>query len=64
MSDTCEDDLIEPLLDKTAGDWNENDIEFGQLLFEISLQCLEDKKKRPTMVEVSNEMVKLIQKCS
>lgn len=64
MNDICEDDNIKPLLDKCAGDWYENGIDFGQSLYEIAMKCLEDKKKRPIMAEVCKYLEDIIRKCN
>ncbi|CAH0554860.1 unnamed protein product [Brassicogethes aeneus] len=50
------------LLDKTAGSWSVNNFSFAEDLFKIALKCLEDKKKRPSMVEVTESLSDLLEK--
>ncbi|KAJ8917745.1 hypothetical protein NQ315_005196 [Exocentrus adspersus] len=61
VEDTCENDIT-PLLDETVGCWKEGDINFAAELFSISRQCLQEKKKRPNMVEVCTQLKELLNK--
>lgn len=51
VEDMCEES-IDPILDKSVGLWEENSINFAKDLYSLTLKCLDDKKKRPVMVEV------------
>ncbi|XP_060527848.1 interleukin-1 receptor-associated kinase 4-like [Cylas formicarius] len=59
VEDHC-DESITPLLDTSVGSWQENDINYGQKLYELAQKCLEEKKKRPSMVEVRDILNDLI----
>lgn len=58
----CENDEIYDLLDTEAGKWVVNNVNFGREIFNISLKCLEEKKKRPNMVEVTSCLDELSKK--
>lgn len=61
MLDKCEED-IEPILDRTIGSWEHDNINFAEKLFKLALKCLEDnKKKRPEMVQVVDELRQIVQ---
>ncbi|XP_018565585.1 probable LRR receptor-like serine/threonine-protein kinase At2g23950 [Anoplophora glabripennis] len=64
IEDKCENDDIIPLLDHGTGSWQEGGINFADELFKISLKCLEEKKKRPNMVEVTGILEDLLNKLS
>lgn len=57
------DDSIDPLLDKSVGIWISNDINFAQELYTIAkYKCLEEKKKRFLMVDITKELINLYEK--
>lgn len=58
VEELCEDS-ISPLLDKSVGSWSINNIDFGEQIFAIANQCLEEKKKRPLMVEVNAKLTEI-----
>lgn len=60
MQENCEDDDISPLLDANAGSWSENGVDFGDVLYKIANRCLEEKKRRPDMVEVEGLLKELL----
>ncbi|KAF2880644.1 hypothetical protein ILUMI_25538 [Ignelater luminosus] len=65
VEEVCEDDSIAPLIDLKAGSWVAQNINFGEELYKIAVRCLEqNRKKRPTMVEVMEELAELIKKCA
>nr|CAI5841302.1 unnamed protein product [Callosobruchus analis] len=48
------------LVDKAAGTWEENQVNYAEKLFEIASKCVEERKKdRPTMVEVESMLKSL-----
>ncbi|ENN70294.1 hypothetical protein YQE_12805, partial [Dendroctonus ponderosae] len=51
VEDQCEQSIA-PILDKSIGTWEENEINFAEELYLVTLRCLEDKKKRPVMADV------------
>ncbi|XP_071449817.1 interleukin-1 receptor-associated kinase 4-like [Hetaerina americana] len=51
IDEICIEGKISPLLDSRAGTWG-LDESAGQNLFEMALNCLEEKRKRPKMVDV------------
>jgi hypothetical protein len=61
IQDNCQEE-IKPLLDNSAGSWTANDINFGQELFEIALECLKEKKERPTITTVSSLLGEVVQR--
>lgn len=61
IDENCENGNISPVLDKTAGSWYHNGQSYADEIFSIALKCLEEKKKRPNMVEVTDMLVKLEQ---
>lgn len=64
VEEECEQDsntTITPLLDIKAGTWMENGIDFAHNLYKISLKCFEEKKKRPTMVDVTVSLDSLVE---
>jgi interleukin-1 receptor-associated kinase 4 len=61
IQDNCQEE-IKPLLDTSAGSWTANDINFGQELFEIALECLKEKKERPTITTVSSLLGEVVQR--
>lgn len=63
MGEICENNDIKPHLDQCAGDWSANGVQFGQLLYDIAVQCLEEKKRRPTMVAVCSSLENILSKC-
>lgn len=50
------EDSIEFLLDKSAGDW---DVPLAQELFNVSQECLEEKRKRPVILNVLHKLKSL-----
>ncbi|KAF5292636.1 hypothetical protein FQA39_LY13969 [Lamprigera yunnana] len=62
IEEVCDDETgIQPLIDNKAGSWITKDKNFAEELYKISTWCLqENKKKRPTMVEVSEQLTELI----
>ncbi|KAG5898273.1 hypothetical protein JTB14_008617 [Gonioctena quinquepunctata] len=52
IQEMIENDDIGPLVDKRAGGWEQDDVNYATKLFEISERCLQEKRKRPTMVDV------------
>lgn len=63
VEEVC-DDNITPLVDTKAGSWVAKEINFAEELYKISIKCLEqNKKRRPTMVEVTEKLSDLIKKC-
>ncbi|XP_018324435.1 protein Tube [Agrilus planipennis] len=56
---TCEND-ISLLLDKSAGSWIVKNVNFAEKLYEIATKCLSEKKKRPTMTQITSELSDLI----
>lgn len=48
---------VEPVLDKKAGQW---DINIANKLYNLALQCLEEKKKRPETADVHATLQELI----
>lgn len=61
VEDICEDG-IKPLLDSKAGSWSLKEEHFGEELYKITVQCLEEKKKRPVMPDVVQQLSQLIDK--
>ncbi|CAG9815637.1 unnamed protein product [Phaedon cochleariae] len=64
ISETVENDDILPVVDFKAGSWCESDVNYALGLYRISLECLKEKKNRPTMVEVKmalDELTKNVQ---
>lgn len=59
MDEVCEGHEINPLLDMIAGTWTLNGENYGQKLYKIATACLEEKKKRPTMVDVVEQLISL-----
>ncbi|XP_044267145.1 putative receptor-like protein kinase At1g72540 [Tribolium madens] len=53
---------IKPLLDIAVGSWLANNINFGEKLFEIAMDCLKDKKERPTMTTICGILGDLVHK--
>nr|CAH7725077.1 unnamed protein product [Callosobruchus chinensis] len=48
------------LVDKTAGTWEENQVNYAEKLFGIASNCVEERKKdRPTMVDVESILTSL-----
>lgn len=47
-----QEDSITPLLDTEAGDWSSEGINYSREMYEIALKCLEEKRKRPNMVQI------------
>lgn len=64
VDDICENNDIMPLLDQGTGSWQEGGTNFARELFKISLKCLEEEKKRPSMVEVATLLEELLSKLS
>lgn len=62
IEDVVIDNDIKPLLDMNAGPWIVNNINFGAELYEIAIQCLEEKRKRPVMSVVVEKLSQLINK--
>lgn len=60
IQENCEDGNIERFLDANAGNWLLNGVNFGVSLFEIANKCLEEKKRRPEMVQVKDLLTGLI----
>ncbi|CAH1105593.1 unnamed protein product [Psylliodes chrysocephalus] len=52
IGETIENDEIASIIDYKAGSWIENAVNYAATLYKISQSCLEEKKKRPTMLEV------------
>lgn len=59
MDEICEGNEISPLLDMIAGTWTLNSVNYGQKLYKIAVACLEEKKKRPTMVDVVEQLISI-----
>lgn len=53
VDEMCEDESILPLLDLQAGSWMENEMHIGEKLYRIATCCLDEKRRRPNMVEVT-----------
>lgn len=60
IEEVCEND-IKPLLDMNAGNWVIDNIHFGDEIYNIAIQCLEEKKRRLLMTEVVSELAKLME---
>lgn len=62
VEEICDDESgISPLIDTRAGSWIAKDKNFAEELYKICRKCLEEnKKKRPTMVEISEQLTELI----
>nr|WMZ41590.1 tube protein [Altica viridicyanea] len=59
IGETIENNDITPILDQRAGSWKQDLRNYGQELFNIAQDCLEEKKKRPTMSQVTIALNKL-----
>lgn len=51
VDDMCSDGVIEPLLDKSIGEWKN-----AELLFSLAKRCLEEKRKRPLISDVVEKL--------
>ncbi|CAG9856874.1 unnamed protein product [Phyllotreta striolata] len=60
LGETIENDDVTEVVDFGAGSWTENDKNYSEMLYKLSQKCLEEKKKRPTMPEVTSELVDMI----
>ncbi|KAL1491538.1 hypothetical protein ABEB36_012120 [Hypothenemus hampei] len=56
------EDNIDTILDKTVGNWHENDKNFAEELYKLALKCLEDRPLRPVMTEVMKILESLFEK--
>lgn len=59
IEENC-DEGINHLLDESAGTWLLNDKNYGDALFEITRKCLEEKRRRPEMIDVASVLMELI----
>lgn len=60
MQENCEDGDIQRFLDANAGNWIANGTNFGTALFLIANKCLEEKRRRPEMINVEKQLSDLI----
>ncbi|XP_046400183.1 interleukin-1 receptor-associated kinase 4-like [Ischnura elegans] len=59
VDEICIEGKISPLLDSRAGSWG-IDESAAQNLFEMALSCLEEKRKRPKMVDVLSRLESVV----
>lgn len=60
IEDSCDDGTISHLLDETAGSWLLKDKSYGEAIFQIATKCLEEKRRRPEMVDVTSLLMELV----
>ncbi|XP_044754822.1 probable LRR receptor-like serine/threonine-protein kinase At2g28960 [Coccinella septempunctata] len=61
VEENCENSIA-PLLDTSIGSWSVNGINFGEELYSVAVQCIEEKKKRPVMVDVTETLMTIVSK--
>ncbi|KAG8239134.1 hypothetical protein J437_LFUL018739 [Ladona fulva] len=59
VEEICVEGKIAPLLDSQAGDWGCNS-NAAQNLYQVTMECLEEKRKRPKMVDVLEQLEKIV----
>lgn len=61
----CESENLPKYLDVKAGDWKAGNVDFALEVYNIANKCLmQEKKKRPEMIEVYRNLVELADKLS
>lgn len=61
IEENCDDGKIDHLLDQNAGTWIIKDKNYGNALFQIATRCLEEKRRRPEMVDVTPLLLELVE---
>ncbi|XP_072392896.1 uncharacterized protein [Diabrotica undecimpunctata] len=60
IAETIENDDISVVVDYRAGTWKENNADYAIKFYKISQSCLEEKIRRPTMVQVKTALDDLV----
>lgn len=58
--ENCDQEVIIHLLDHNAGSWETKNKNYGNALFQIASKCLEEKRRRPEMVDVIPLLMELL----
>ncbi|XP_050511305.1 interleukin-1 receptor-associated kinase 4 isoform X2 [Diabrotica virgifera virgifera] len=56
IAETIENDDISVVVDYRAGTWKENNVDYAMKFYKISQSCLEEKIRRPTMVQIKTAL--------
>lgn len=61
VEENYEEEKIGDFLDQSAGSWkSSDDKDCGNILFQIAIKCLKEKKRRPEMVDVTPLLMELV----